>query len=391
MSLRSPRPRYFGIDVKTTKRILLTCNSSFGLANFRMGLIRRLLSEGFEVIAAAPRDDHSQALKEAGVEFHDWHLSARSTNPFSELTSLVQLIGIYHRTSPDICFHYTVKAVIYGALAASIVGTRFVSVITGLGYIFLNDSPAAHVARRLYKLLLGKSFRVWFLNQTDLDEFVHFKLVSSVLAEVIPGEGVDTKHFVPAALPQQRSYDNGDACQFVMVSRLLSDKGIVEFIDAIRILRQGGHRLRALILGGRGDENPTAIPDDFIDAWVNEGLIEYPGKVADVRPFVGGADCVVLPSYREGLPRALLEASAMAVPVIATNVPGCRDVVIDGANGYLCEARSAEALAATMERFMALSGEGRREMGRKGREFVCEKFDESVVQTRYMSLLSTLE
>jgi len=367
-----------------TKTIVLTCNSSFGLVNFRMALMRRLQSEGYRVVAVAPRDEYSAQLEAAGIEVHDWHLSARSTHLSSEVRALSQLIGIYKTLRPDLCFHYTVKAVLYGALAARWTGVRYVSVITGLGYVFLNESIVSRCARLLYRLLLNNSFRVWFLNHADLDEFVRLRLVKAEKAEIIPGEGVDTDHFQPIKRAEATEIN------FLVVARLLRDKGIFEFVDAVGLLRERGHRFKANILGERGNNNPAGIPDYVVDNWVECGIVNYLGTTRDVRPHLQAASCVVLPSYREGIPLALLEASAMATPVIATNVPGCQDVVAHGVNGYLCEARDSIALANCMEEFLKLRNEERTAMGDRGRDLVKRRFAQNIVIKRYIEILGRL-
>lgn len=343
--------------------------------------MRRLQSEGYRVVAVAPRDEYSAQLEAAGIEFHDWHMSARSTYLFAEVRALSQLIGIYKTLRPHLCFHYTVKAVLYGALAARCTGIRYVSVITGLGYVFLNEGIVSRAARLLYRLLLNNSFRVWFLNQADLDEFVRLRLVKAEKAEIIPGEGVDTDHFRPFT-------DTGTTeVNLLVVSRLLADKGIVEFVAAVGLLRERGHSFKAYLLGARGTKNPTGIPDHVVDNWVHCGTVNYLGTTQDVRPFLQMATCVVLPSYREGIPLALLEASAMAIPVIATDVPGCQDVVTNGVTGFLCEARDAVALANAMETFLQLPDEERLAMGKRGRALVEQHFSQQIVIQRYLELL----
>lgn len=349
-----------------------------------MALMRRLQAEGYRVVAVAPRDEYSAQLEAAGIEFHDWHLSARSTHLSSEVRALSQLIGIYKTLRPHLCFHYTVKAVLYGALAARWTGIRYVSVITGLGYVFLNEGIVSRGARLLYRLLLNNSFRVWFLNQADLNEFVRLRLVRAEKAEIIPGEGVDTDHFRPYAGTETTEVN------FLVVSRLLGDKGIVEFVAAVVLLRERGHRFKAHILGARGTKNPTGIPDHVVDNWVRCGIVNYLGTTQDVRPFLQMATCVVLPSYREGIPLALLEASAMEIPVIATDVPGCQDVVTNGVTGYLCEARDAVALANTMETLLKLPDLRRNAMGKRGRAFVEQYFSQQIVIQRYLKLLQNI-
>ena len=346
--------------------------------------MRRLQAEGYRVVAVAPRDEYSAQLEAAGIEFHDWHLSARSTHLSSEVRALSQLIGIYKTLRPHLCFHYTVKAVLYGALAARWSGIRYVSVITGLGYVFLNEGIVSRGVRLLYRLLLNNSFRVWFLNHADLDEFVRLRLVKAEKAEIIPGEGVDTVHFQPYASTKTTEID------FLVVSRLLADKGIVEFVTAVGLLRERGHSFKAHILGARGTKNPTGIPDHVIEDWVRCGIVNYLGTTQDVRPFLQMATCVVLPSYREGIPLALLEASAMAIPVIATDVPGCQDVVANGVTGFLCKPRDAVALANAMEILIKLPNEERTAMGMRGRALVEQNFSQQIVIQRYLELLQKL-
>ena len=368
----------------TTKTIVLTCNSSFGLANFRMALMRRLQAEGYRVVAVAPRDEYSAQLEAAGIEFHDWNLSARSTQLWNEVRALSQLISIYKILRPHLCFHYTVKAVLYGALAARRIGIRYVSVITGLGYVFLNESIISRGARLLYRLLLNNSFRVWFLNHADLKKFLQLQLVKSEKADIIPGEGVDTDHFQPYAGSKPNK------ANFLVVSRLLGDKGIVEFVTAVGLLRKRGHDFKANILGARGTNNPTGIPDNVVDNWVQSEIVNYLGTTQDVRPHLQMATCVVLPSYREGIPLALLEASAMAIPVIATNVPGCQDVVVSGVTGLLCESRNPVALANAMETLLSIPSDEREAMGKRGRSLVEQHFSQEIVIKRYLELLQEI-
>lgn len=364
------------------KRILLCCNTSFGLANFRAGLIVSLQQHGYHVIAVAPRDDCTEALQTLGVEYHEWQLSARSTNVFSELASLSNLARIYRLCRPDFCLHYTVKPVIYGAIVCALQKRRFASIITGLGYAFINDGLVPRIIRWCYARLLSRAERNWFLNRDDHDLFMRDALAPARSAEVMPGEGIDTDHFAPAT----GSVPAGPL-RFLMVSRLLFDKGVGEFAEACRLLRSRGVLFKASVVGGAGEENPSAIPRAQVDAWVAQGCFDYLGSVADVRPLLTATDCVVLPSYREGLPRALLEASSMELPVVATNVPGCRDVVRHEVTGLLCRVKDAEALADAMARICEMDPEARRAMGRAGRQYVQSTFGMKQVNRIYLDFI----
>lgn len=376
------------VKIMPNKTLILTCNSSFGLANFRMNLIRRLQAEGYHIVAIAPQDTHSAKLEAAGVEFYDWNLKARSTSLWTEILAIFQLVRLYGIIKPDLCFHYTVKAVVYGAIAARLTKVNFVSVITGLGYVFLNRGVIPWLVKSLYRFILRYSSRTLFLNKSDRQEFLLLGLVKPDVAIVIPGEGIDVDFFSPAPRTNKRL---GDVFEFLVVSRLLTDKGIVEFVEAVRSLRAEGFKLRGRLLGARGLENPAAIDDALINCWVHEGVVDYVGSTNDVRAFLADADCVVLPSYREGLPRALLEAAAMERPIIATDVAGCRDVVIDGETGFLCAVRDSASLAAAMRKILEMSHDERALMGFRGRNFIKSKFTESIVFDRYIDVLNELK
>ncbi len=372
-AMTAPSPR---------RRVLLCCNTSFGLANFRAGLIASLQAHGYHVIAVAPRDERTPALEALGVEFHEWRLSARSANPLSEWQSLQHLKRIYQQVRPDLCLHYTVKPVIYGAIVCSRLKLVFASVITGLGYAFLNEGWVPSLIRWLYARVLSKSARTWFLNRDDHDLFLREGLVPAEVAAIMPGEGIDLGHFAPSTEARPAG-----PIRFLMVSRLLYDKGVAEFAEACRLLKTRGIPFEAALVGAAGSENPTAIPMAEVEQWVREGLFDYRGAVTDVRPLLSASDCVVLPSYREGLPRALMEASAMELPVVATDVPGCRDVVIDGKTGLLCSAKDAAALADAMARICAMTDDERRSMGRAGRAFMQETFEVSSVNRIYQRFI----
>jgi len=364
------------------RRVLLCCNTSFGLANFRAGLIQSLQSEGYHVIAVAPRDIHTPALQALNVEFFEWKLSARSANVFNELRSLLDLRRIYKEARPDLCLHYTVKPVIYGAIVCSHLNLAFASVITGLGYAFLNDGWLPRLICWLYARVLSKSARTWFLNRDDRDLFLRKGLVQAEVAAIMPGEGIDTSYFAPSTEPR--------ACgpvRFLMVSRLLYDKGVAEFADACRHLKARGVQYEASLVGATGSENPTAIPATQVEQWVRSGLFQYLGTVIDVRPLLAASDCVVLPSYREGLPRALMEASSMELPVVATDVPGCRDVVRDMRSGLLCRVKDASALADAMARVCSMSVDERLKMGRAGRTIMQEAFEVTLVNRTYLDFI----
>lgn len=363
--------------------VILCCNTAFAIANFRGGVIRELIGRGHRVVVVAPSDDHVDALKAMGAEFVHWEMSGRSTGPVAELAALARLVSIFREVRADITFHYTIKAVLYGAIAARLASVPFVSVVSGLGYVFLNETLVSKVARRWYRATLCWARAVWFLNAEDRAEFLRLGLVDAKRTHVLPGEGVDTVHF--AAAPPPQHVDGG--LVILMIARLLKDKGVFEYVDAARRVRAQRPEVRFQLLGPVDTINPTAIAKTQLDAWCAEGVIEYLGVVRDVRSCIAGADAVVLPSYREGTSRSLLEAAAIARPIIATDVPGCREVVINGESGLLCRPRDTEDLARSLLRFVDMPVEQRLRMGQRGRELIESHFDERRVIERYVALV----
>lgn len=365
--------------------IVFTCNSAFGVANFRGGVIRALVQSGHRVVVVAPPDAGQQArLQALGATFEPWPVSGRGASVASEWAAVRTLTAIYRRLRPSLCFHFTVKAVIYGAMACRRLHLPCISVVTGLGYVFLNASWVSVTARLLYRRTLAWSREIWFLNDDDRQTFQRLALVGDVPIHMLPGEGIDLEHFQGPALTTVGT--ESSRC-FLMVARLLVDKGVHEFVAAARQVSVARPGTRFQLLGPADTENPSAITMQQVQAWQYEGVIEYLGVAADTRPALAAADCVVLPSYREGLPRSLLEAAAMQRPLITTNVPGCREVVLDGASGLLCTVQNAGELAEKMLVMNDLPAATLAAMGVRGRAWVAERYDERIVIALYHNAL----
>ena len=366
-------------------RITLVCNTAWAIYTYRQGLIRELVARGVEVTVLAPRDRTFDLLSAMGCRCIDLPVASKGTNPRDDLRTLWALYRRYRSIRPHIVFHYTIKPNIYGSIAAKLAGVDSVAVTTGLGYVFIQQSRAAQVAKKLYRFAFRFPREVWFLNRDDQAAFVDQKLlVHPERARLLHGEGVDLEQFAFTPLPDKPHFD------FVLIGRLLWDKGVGEYVEAARRLRARYPQARFRLLGPVGVDNPSAITRDEVAAWEQEGVIEYLGEAHDVRPFIAAADCVVLPSYREGVPRTLMEASAMGRPIVATDVPGCREVVADGVNGLLCEVRNAESLAERLAQMLDMSGAARRAMGERGRQKVAAEFDERVVIEKYKDLVRNL-
>lgn len=360
-------------------RICIIGNQAFSLLNFRAPIIAEMVGSGCEVIALAPDfDDASSAeVRAIGAEPVGYSLSRTGMNPFRDAADILRLAFILRRLGPDMTFAYAPKPVIYGTLAAWLarVPQRY-ALITGLGYAFAPPVGSESMKRRflrdivirLYKAALKRADKVFFQNEDDRELFISAGAVSAGRSIRVNGTGVDLHRWSPAP-PVSNC-----GVTFLLAARLLREKGVVEFVEAARLVKEAHHEVRFILLGGL-DTNPGALSSAEIGSWVAEGIVDWPGHVPDVRPWLAEASVFVLPSYyREGVPRSIQEAMAMARPIITTDAPGCRDTVIDGNNGFLIPVRSAEALAAAMERFV-LQPELIDSMGQASRRMAEERFD----------------
>lgn len=358
-------------------RILLIGSHAASLTNFRGALISALVKQGLEVHAAAPgltADARTiDRLKELGVIGHDVPLARAGMNPFADLRALVALVVLMRRIAPDLVLAYTIKPVIWGTLAAWQAGVpkRF-ALITGLGYAFTGEAKGKRAliqkaARWLYAQALQRASLVFFQNPDDAAEFALLNLVPPGLpTAIVNGSGVDTNAFSPAPMPT-------GPIKFLLIARLLGDKGIREYAAAAEKLSALNPEIEFHLVGGH-DLNPDAIRPNEIRAWQEAGHIVWHGELADVRPAITAAHVYVLPSYREGTPRTVLEAMAMGRPIVTTNAPGCRETVVDGENGFLVPVRNVSALAEAMQRFLD-EPTLVRSMGHRSREIALEKYD----------------
>lgn len=376
-----------------TQIILFVANSVWNLINFRLPIMRVLHKKGFLVGAVAPEDpdsdDHISMLEKEGFVFYPVPINRSGVNPVQDIITLFTLCRLYKKLRPTAVCHFTIKPVIYGSLAAHRCGVRVINNISGLGTVFIRETPVTTLVRLLYKKALKHADTVFFQNPDDRKLFLDTTLVTESQASLLPGSGVDLEHYVPYSDPT--SFELNQApFRFLLIGRMLKDKGIYEFIEAARSLKRKNIDAEYILLGGIDYDNRTSISKDEINSWVDEGLIGYSGIVSDVRPEIAGADCIVLPSYREGTPRTLLEAAAMGKPIISTDVPGCKEVVVDGRNGFLCTVRDCESLAESMDYMVNLSLEKRKDMGQQSRKLAEEKFDLNFVIDAYLEKINLL-
>ena len=311
-------------------------------------------------------------------------ISRKGINPFVDLFTFFDCLRHLITSKPDLLLLFTIKPVIYGSIAAKFVNVKSIVMITGLGTAFIAENWITKVAKALYKFSLSSVSFVFFQNTDDKELFVSEKLVNAKLCRLIPGSGVDLNKFFPANLPLV------DGITFLLIGRMLWDKGVGEFVEAAREVRGKVKNIKFQLLGPLGVENRTAITKTQMDHWVKEGVVQYLGETDCVSAFIEKADCVVLPSYREGTSRVLLEAAAMGRPIITTNVTGCREIVDDGVNGFLCELKNPDDLRMKMLSMMALSRNELEEMGRKGRQKVENEFSQELVCQIYINAFQEL-
>ena len=367
--------------------IAIVVNSGWNVINFRKGLVDALVSLGHKVYIVTPQDGSVQNIKMWDVKYvHLNALSRKGKNPVKDLKLVKELKSIYRTNHIDVALQFTIKPNIYGSIAAGKLPTKTISTVTGLGYSFLKKGITHHLVKKLYKAAFTKTDLVVFQNEDDMRLFEKLGLVEQSKANIIRGSGIDTDYFKPS----ERERTKGPLV-FLFVGRLLYDKGIREFVMAAKsVLNEMPDNVECKILGAPDTQNPSAINQADIDEWNEIDGLTYLGSTDNAKPFIDDCDVVVLPSYREGLPRVLLEGAAMEKPLIATDVPGCKDVVVHGENGFLVAVKDASALLEAMKAMVVLSVQTRKKMGQNGRCRVLELFQERSVVNDYLLLINEI-
>ncbi|GAA4306253.1 glycosyltransferase family 4 protein [Nibribacter koreensis] len=362
-------------------RIAIVINKSWNIYNFRLSLVKALLAAGHEVVAIAPEDAYSAKLVTEGCQFLHLPMESKGTNPLKDLLLIQNFLKAYKQVKPDVILQYTIKPNIYGSIAAKLAGIPTINNVSGLGTVFIVQNLVSKVAMALYKFSFRFPAKVFFQNNDDKALFLERKLVRESITEVLPGSGIDTQRFQPAPFQRHEPFT------FLMVSRALYEKGLVEYVEASKILKAKFPEVRIQLLGGIDEEGNIGIKRTLVEQWAQEGWLEYLGTSDDVAGVMRNADCIVLPSYREGTPRTLLEAAALGKPIVTTNVPGCKETVVDGYNGYLCEVRNGADLAEKMQQVLSLPDTALQTMGQNSRQLAEEKFDEKYVIDRYFAAI----
>ena len=365
-------------------KIAIVINTSWNIFNFRKGLVQALIQRGDEVVAVAPYDNYTDQLIAWGCVFEPIKIEGTGMNPAKDLLLLARLRKILRKTQPEIVLTYTIKPNLYGSIAAGSLGIPCICNVSGLGTTFLWTGIVRSLAIALYNFGFRYNKWVFFQNEDDQREFLSLIRLDRLKTSLLPGSGIDTHSFLP-----KQSNVKGKTV-FLMISRLIIEKGVHDYIEAIRLMKSNSEELDFYLVGGLDEAHARSIKGEELEQWVDEGLIKYIDHLSDVRPLIEQAHVVVLPSYREGTPRTLLEGGAMGKVLLASDVPGCREVVKDGYNGFLFEKQNPESLAGTMRKYLSLSAEVKLEMAKNSRDWIEQTFDQQLVIDIYLDKIEDL-
>lgn len=367
----------------TGRHIVITVNAAWNLWNYRTGLIRALLEQGYRVTLLAPEDETVTGLIALGCDFVPVDMTRRGRAPHTELQVMARLSRALRHLAPDAVLSFTIKNNIYAGIACRSLGIPFMPNVSGRGAVFSQPRLIVTGVLAAYRRAFGQAATVFYQNPEDRDFFLKRGIGTRQRAALLPGSGVDLERFAPTPLPGKQ-----DAPVFLLVARLLRDKGVAEYARAAEAVKARYPAARFRILGAH-DSGPEYVPVTDLQAWKEAGLLEHPGTVSDIRPEIAATDVAVLPSYYlEGTPRALIEATAMGRPIVTTDTPGCRDTVIDGRTGRLVPPRDAAALAAALLALCDAGPEARSAMGQVSRALAEERFDEKLVVQAYLDALA---
>ncbi len=370
--------------MEKNNKIAIVLNSSWQAFNFRYNLALSIKEQGYDITFIAPYSAYSEKLKK-DFNFIDLSLSTNGTNPITDIRTILHLHKIFKKLRPAIVLNFTIKPNVYSSIVASYLNIPSINNIAGLGSLFIEDNLKTKLVKKMYRFSQKKASRIFFQNNDDFKMFLDDKIVEKSKCDRLPGSGVDLNKFKPVKKEETNTF------KFLIVSRMLWAKGIKEYVEASKIIKENYSNVEFLLLGFLDAESPTAISKKQMDIWVKEYPINYLGVSDNVREVIAGVDCMVLPSYyREGVPRILLESASMAMPIITTHNVGCKEVVDHDVNGYLCKIKDVNDLVKNMEKMLGLSNEDRLLMGQKSRLKAEKEFDENIVISKYIQLIKEI-
>lgn len=365
-------------------------NAGWNIINFRLDLIKELHEQGFEVIVMTPDDGYADRFSKLGISFQaiKW-MTRRGTNPLFDIFLLVELTRLFQKHQLDLSLLYTIKPNIYGSLASRIAGIPSIATVTGLGYSFLTRKMTSWMVKKLYRFAFRYATHIVFQNRDDKALFEQKNLVRKSKSSIIPGSGVNTEHFYPLIQAKRKK----EAIKFLFVGRILYDKGTRELLKAFEHLIKRPVKAELLLLGSIDDNNPSAFSREELNDWLAKlEHCQHINGTDDVRPYLTDSDVVVLASYREGLPKTILEAMSMEKPIIVSDVAGCRETIAkkDPVNGYFCRVKDPVSLAEQMYKMTQLKDVEREMMGKSGRALVLRKFDQQIINREYIDKIQSI-
>lgn len=364
--------------------IALVANSTWNIYNFRLNILDKLIKEGHKVIVIAPIDEYIiyrekyPSVRHIGLRT----LDRDGVNPLKDILLTLELSRKYRKLNVDLVIHYTNKPNIYGGFASKMAKINSIAVVTGLGFAFLHEGLINKITKILYKLSARFHKKLIFENTSDRQYFIDQKIVSEDKAFAVKGCGVDLNYYQPS--------DNGilkDQLVFSFIGRLLYDKGIVEFIEAAKIIKAKYSNVLFWVIGELDSENPSTIDKEDLNTWIQDKTIEYHGFIQDVRPIIRKSNCIVLPSYREGLPRTIIEGMAMGKAVITTRTAGCEETVDENVNGFLVDIKNVSQLSQAMEKFIRLSENEKLLLGQAGRKKAEKEFGSETISNQIYDIV----
>lgn len=364
-------------------KIAFVANTSWNIYNFRKGLVHFFMSRGDEVLMLTPKDEYTDKVANWGVKWYETPLDGTGLNPLQDLNYLLKLKSIFNKEKPEAVLGYTIKANIYSCLASYFTPQKIICNVSGLGTVFLVPGLAGKIALWLYQIAFKKAAFVFFQNRDDQTLFTSKIELPPTKTGLLPGSGINLETFT-YSLPEFKK-----PIKILMIARLIIEKGVQEFAEAAALF-ENNEQVSFTLIGKFDAAHSRSVSKADLEHWIARGWITYLPHSDDVKQIMDMHEVVILPSYREGTPRTLLEAAALGRPLLASNVPGCKEVVEDGKNGYLFEVRSASNIAEKIQQYLSISYEEKKRMSQASRSIVEQKFDEKLVFHRYSEVINEI-